>query len=56
MIARVHDGQCLVDVRCVPEDQDELLAQTIRGVQAQQANPANRPTQTNPAQQPQEAN
>lgn len=36
VLARVHDGQCVVDVRCVPEEQDELLAQTIRGVQAQQ--------------------
>lgn len=36
VLARVHDGQCVVDVRCVPEEQDELLVQTIRGVQAQQ--------------------
>ena len=47
MIARVHDGQCLVDVRCVPEDQDELLTRTIQSVQAQQANPAPQPQEAN---------
>ena len=47
VIARVHDGQCLVDVRCVPEDQDELLTRTIQSVQAQQANPAPQPQEAN---------
>ncbi|MDI3329576.1 MAG: L-seryl-tRNA(Sec) selenium transferase [Micrococcus sp.] len=26
VLPRVHDGACLVDLRCVPEDQDERLA------------------------------
>ena len=57
VLARVHDGQCVVDVRCVPEDQDELLAQTIRGVQARQAQRTQRTQHTQRTQQPtQEAN
>jgi len=31
VVPRVHDGACLVDLRCVPEAQDEALATAVRG-------------------------
>jgi L-seryl-tRNA(Ser) seleniumtransferase len=30
VVPRVHDGACLVDLRCVPEEQDETLAAAVR--------------------------
>jgi L-seryl-tRNA(Ser) seleniumtransferase len=30
VLPRVHDGACLVDLRCVPEEQDETLAAAVR--------------------------
>jgi L-seryl-tRNA(Ser) seleniumtransferase len=30
VLPRVHDGACLVDLRCVPEGQDETLAAAVR--------------------------
>lgn len=32
VVARQHQGRCLIDVRCVPESQDELLIAAIRAV------------------------
>lgn len=32
VVARQHQGRCLIDVRCVPEDQDEVLIAAIRAV------------------------
>jgi len=29
VLARVHDGQCLVDLRCVPESEDDLLVAAV---------------------------
>ena len=33
VLPRVHDGACLVDLRCVPEAADDLVAQAIRRAQ-----------------------
>lgn len=30
VLPRVHDGACLVDLRCIPEDDDEVLLAAIR--------------------------
>jgi L-seryl-tRNA(Ser) seleniumtransferase len=30
VVPRVHDGACVVDLRCVPEEQDETLAAAVR--------------------------
>lgn len=32
VVARQHQGRCLIDVRCVPEAQDEVLIAAIRAV------------------------
>ena len=32
VVARQHQGRCLIDVRCVPESQDEVLIAAIRAV------------------------
>lgn len=32
VVARVSQGRCLVDLRCVPEEQDELLVSAIQAV------------------------
>jgi len=32
VVARQHQGHCLIDVRCVPEAQDEVLIAAIRAV------------------------
>jgi len=32
VVARQHQGRCLIDVRCVPETQDEVLIAAIRAV------------------------
>ena len=29
VLARVHDGVCLVDLRCIPETDDEILAEAV---------------------------
>ena len=29
VLARVHDGRCLVDLRCIPEDSDEALLKAL---------------------------
>ncbi|SKY53088.1 selenocysteine synthase [Mycobacteroides abscessus subsp. abscessus] len=29
VLARVHDGVCLVDLRCIPETDDEVLAEAV---------------------------
>ncbi len=42
VLPRVHDGACLVDLRCVPEDQDETLAAAVRSVLDALAGPAAR--------------
>jgi len=31
-VARQHQGRCLIDVRCVPDTQDEVLIAAIRAV------------------------
>lgn len=33
VLARVHDGACLIDLRCVPPEQDDAIARAIRRVQ-----------------------
>jgi L-seryl-tRNA(Ser) seleniumtransferase len=42
VVPRVHDGACLVDLRCVPEDQDETLAAAVRSALDALAGPASR--------------
>ncbi|HIZ37493.1 MAG TPA: L-seryl-tRNA(Sec) selenium transferase, partial [Candidatus Ruania gallistercoris] len=39
VLARVHDGACLVDLRCVPEADDERLASAVRRVLGADTNP-----------------
>ena len=34
VLPRVHGGACLVDLRCIPEDDDELLTQAVRAALA----------------------
>ena len=33
VLPRVHQGQCLVDVRCIPASEDETLIAAIRAAQ-----------------------
>jgi L-seryl-tRNA(Ser) seleniumtransferase len=30
VLPRVHDGSCLLDLRCVPEDQDDRILEAVR--------------------------
>jgi L-seryl-tRNA(Ser) seleniumtransferase len=39
IVARVHQGRCLVDLRCVPEDEDENIAAAITRVLASGVGP-----------------
>ncbi|NKX53730.1 L-seryl-tRNA(Sec) selenium transferase [Arthrobacter mobilis] len=36
VLPRVHGGACLVDLRCIPEDEDERLADAVRAALAHQ--------------------
>ncbi len=36
VLARVEHGQCLVDLRCIAEAADSLVAQAIRGVSTEE--------------------
>ena len=35
VVARVHGGRCLIDLRCVPEDADEQVAEAVRRAQGE---------------------
>ena len=35
VLPRVHQGQCLVDVRCIPADDDQTLIEAILAAQKQ---------------------
>ncbi|WP_284977304.1 L-seryl-tRNA(Sec) selenium transferase [Arthrobacter sp. efr-133-TYG-104] len=39
VLPRVHDGSCLVDLRCVPEQDDDLVLQAIRQATAKLRGP-----------------
>ena len=37
IVARVHQGRCLIDLRCVPESEDQRVADAIARVRADHA-------------------
>ena len=34
VLGRVHEGRCLLDLRCLPPEQDEVLLQAVLAVRA----------------------
>lgn len=39
ILPRVADGRCLLDLRCVPESQDDMIIQRLREIAAREVNP-----------------